>query len=231
MAHYVFSFKNDTVRNSIASWNYNRNKSKLSKTDGVFQLRYLNSKIKKENYSLESVTASKINNIIRELNLCSNDYYGYHIITTSDEYSLYLRLGIEDIIHPKGNCQFTRGYKFDNHEEVYDNLVRIKKEIDEISEEESQIRDQIRSLNISRYEETYIMKMDQIAKRIHCTSTDPNPDILKIGSDLVSNYRTILNEANKEISILEKNIIIKSDQREKKYSEFTDYLDSFRMPI
>lgn len=231
MTHYVFSFKNDNVRNATSSWNFNRNKSRLGKTEGVFQLRYLNSKIKKENYSLESVTASKINTLLRELGLHNHDYYGYHIITTSDEHSLYLRLGIEDIIHPKGNCQFTRGYKFTNHEEIYDNLVSMKQEILNLSNEETEIRDQIRGLSISRYEETYVAKMENIAKRIQYNDPNRTSDLAKVGEDLMNNYRLIHKEAYNEVSKLEKILSSKSDTKNQKINDISNYLDSFRMPI
>lgn len=127
---YIFSFKPNELNGIYSSYSYTRNKKRITNVNRKFNLRYLNSAIKKENYSIVACGASKLHKVLLRYEQYSNPLLGHWLTTESAEHAMYLRLGIEDLTNKRANMTFTKGYVFDE-DELVKKVDDIEKQINE----------------------------------------------------------------------------------------------------
>lgn len=127
---YIFSFKPNELNGVYSSYSYSYNKKRITNVKRKFNLRYLNSSIKKENYSIVACGESKLHKVLLRYEQYSNPLLGHWLTTESAEHAMYLRLGIEDLTNKRANMTFTKGYVFDE-DELVKKIDEIEKQINE----------------------------------------------------------------------------------------------------
>lgn len=127
---YIFSFRPNELNGVYSKYSYSYNKKRITNSNRKFNLRYLNSTIKKGNYSIIACGESKLHKVLLKYGQYDNPLLGHWLTTESAEHAMYLRLGIEDLTNKRANITFTKGYVFDE-DELVKNVVDIEKQIDE----------------------------------------------------------------------------------------------------
>ena len=145
--YYIFSFRNDDCQNLRDSYfrasktSYWRGPARLSSPIGAFKLVYLNSKIGRDNYTIEAPTQSKICRMLGSNGILDNDIMGYHIIVKDSEYAMYIRFATEELVHPKFGLTFSKCFKIPDMNKMLSELESLLVDYRSISTKEESIKD------------------------------------------------------------------------------------------
>lgn len=145
--YYIFSFRNKDCYDLRENYftkpktSYYRAPARLASPIGAFKLVYLNSKIGKANYTVESPVDSKICRMLGSHGILENEIMGYHIVVKDSEYAMYVRFATEELVHPKFGLTFTKCFKIPDMNKVITDLTLLLDDYRRVSKKEESIKD------------------------------------------------------------------------------------------
>lgn len=145
--YYIFSFRNkdcyDLRENyfTASKTSYWRAPARLNSPIGAFKLVYLNSKIGRDNYTVEAPTESKICRLLGSNGILENDIMGYHIIVKDSEYAMYVRFATEELVHPRFGLTFSKCFKIPDMNKMTTELESLLVDYRSVTKKEESIKD------------------------------------------------------------------------------------------
>ena len=145
--YYIFSFRNkdcyDLRENyfTASKTSYWRAPARLHSPIGAFKLVYLNSKIGRDNYTVEAPVESKICKMLGSNGILDNDIMGYHIIVKDSEYAMYVRFATEELVHPRFGLTFTKCFKIPDMNKMTSDLESLLVDYRSVTKKEESIKD------------------------------------------------------------------------------------------